>query len=164
MKTARLLQISFLAVAIGVTAATAFAQDVTIRPQLRAGDEFRLEVSRIREDSSRPQLNGASRTVVGVRVVSATADGCVLDWMPGETALDNPQAAQDPMVVAASGIISQMVFRLNLNADGEFTGVANQSEVAPKLQAMLDTITQSLSARLPAEERKAFQNLIGQAL
>ena len=147
-----------------LVAAHASAQDVAITPQLRAGDEFRLEVTRIRENSARPQQNNKGRTVVDVRVVSATPDGVVLDWKPGATALDNPQAAQDPTVAAASEIVRDMVFRLTLNADGEITGLANQAEIAPKLQAMLDSIVQDLSARLPAEQRKGVQTLIGQVL
>jgi hypothetical protein len=153
-----------LIAAITLIAAHASAQDVAIRPQLRAGDEFRLEVTRTRENSARPQLNNKGRTVVNVRVVSATPEGFALDWAPGETVLDNPQAAQDPTIAAASEIVRNMVFRLNLNADGEVTGLANEKEIAPKLQAMVDKIVQDVSARLPADQRKAMQTVVGQVL
>jgi hypothetical protein len=158
------LRTSCFIAAITLTAVHVSAQDVEIKPQLRAGDEFRLEVTRTREDTSRPQQNGKSRTVVDVRVLSATPAGFVLDWAPGETVLDNPQVAMDPVVMAASRIVSQSVFRLNLSAEGEFAGVANEAEVSPKLQAMLNTIIQSLAERLPADQRTAFHNLIGQML
>jgi hypothetical protein len=160
----KFLRTSLLIVVIVLTAAHAFGQEVTIKPQLRAGDEFRMEVTRIREDSARPQQNNKGRTVVNVRVLSVTPEGFILDWAPGETVLDNPQAAQDPMIAGASQIMREMVFRLTLDADGKFTGLANQAEVVPKLKAMLDTVVQNLSARLPAEQRKTFQNLIGQVL
>jgi hypothetical protein len=158
------MRTSLFIVAIALSAAQASAQDVAIKPQLRAGDDFRLEVTRIRENSARPQANNKGRTVVNVRVVSATPKGFVLDWAPGETVLDNPLAAQDPTIAAASEIVRDMVFRLNLNADGEITGLANEKQIAPKLQGMLDRVVKDLSARLPAEQRKAFQNLIGQML
>jgi hypothetical protein len=142
----------------------ALAQDITIGPQLHAGDTFRLEITRIRENSARPQESGKGRTPVNIRVVSVTPEGVVLDWIPGETVLDNPAAAQDPLLVAASVAMRGIVFRLNLNAEGEFTGIANQTEVTPKLQAMLDTIVEGLSARLPAEQRKPFRTTIAQLL
>jgi hypothetical protein len=51
-----------------------------------------------------------------------------------------------------------------LNADGEFMRLANEAEVAPKLQAMLGTVVQELSTRLPTEQRAAFQQMIQQVL
>jgi len=147
-----------------VTTVQGFAQEVTIRPKLRDGDEFRLELTRTRENSARPQQNSKSRTLVDVRVISATPLGFILEWIPGETVLDNPQAAQDPLMVAASDALRGLRFRLMLNAEGKFERLANEAEVAPKLQAMLDTIVQELSARLPAEQRASFQNLISQVL
>ena len=151
-------------VAVTLISAVASAQAVDIRPQLRAGDEFRLDITRTRENSARPQADNRGRTLVNVRVVSATPKAWVLDWAPGETVLDNPQVAQDPTIAAASEIVRGIVFRLTLNADGEVTGLANQKEIAPKLQAMLNKVVQDLSARIPAEQRKAFQTLIGQVL
>ena len=158
------MRTSLFIAAITLIAAHASAQEVAIKPQLRAGDEFRLEVTRIRENSSRPQTNAKGRTFVNVRVVSATSRGFLLDWAPGETVLDNPRAAQDPTLAAASEMVRGMVFRLTLNADGEITGLANQKEIVPKLQAMLEKVVQDLSARLPAEQRKGFRTLIGQIL
>lgn len=129
-----------------MTPVDAFAQDIKLMPQLRPGDEFRLEVTRIRGDSTLPQQSGRSRTVVEVHVLSATPEGFVLDWQSGDTVLENAAAAQDPMVAIVGEALRGVVFRLTLNADGRLTGVANQAEVRPKLQAMLDRIVQNLSS------------------
>jgi hypothetical protein len=150
--------------ALLLTTTQTFAQELVIRPKFRAGDEFRLELTRTRENSARPQQNGESRTLVDVRIISATPQGFVLDWIPGETVIDNPRAAQDPLITAASDAVRGLRFRIRLSAEGTFAGLANQPEVAPRLQAMLDTITQQLSARLPAQQRPSFQNLIAQVL
>jgi hypothetical protein len=139
-------------------------QHIEIRPKLAPGDKFRLEISRTREDSSRPQSNATSRTLVDVEVLSADARGFILDWIPGETAFDNPQVLQDPTVAAAARAIKGIHFRVSLNADGEFTGLANEAEVRPKLQAMVGAVVQDLAARLPAAERKTFEELIGRLL
>ena len=153
-----------LLIALILGAAPAFAQDVIIKPILRAGDEFRLELVRIRENSQRPQQNGKSRTIVDVRVISASDDGFVLEWVPGETAFNNPQVAQDPLIAASSQAALGIRFVLRLNAEGELTGLANQSEVAPKLKTMVDTIIRDLSSRLPADQRKPFQDMVSQLL
>jgi hypothetical protein len=142
-----------------------FAQDnISISPKLRAGDEFRLELIRIRENSAQPQQNGKSLTVANVRVVTADSDGYVLEWIFGETVIDNPQAAADPIVAAASKAVSNIPLRISLSAEGEFTGLANQDEVMPKLQALVDTIMQGMAARVPEDQRKAFLNFVNQVL
>jgi hypothetical protein len=153
-----------LVMTLAAAAGPAVAQDVTLTPQLRAGDAFQLEVVRTRESSERPQQNNRSRSLVDVRVVSAGPEGFALDWVPGDTVLDNPRAAQDPLVAAALQAIRGMTFRLNLNADGELTGLANQADVVPKLKAMGDGIVQELAARLPEAQRKPLLDFMGKVL
>jgi hypothetical protein len=137
---------------------------VRVNPTLRERDEFRLEVTRTRENSSRPQQNGTSRTVVDVAVIAATPQGFTVDWKPGETRFDNPQLAQDPLITAALGAVQNIQFRLTLNAEGEFIGLANEAEVAPRLQAVVDGIIQGLAERIPPAQRDAFQDVIAQVL
>ena len=155
---------ALLVMAFAIDAGPAVAQDVTIVPKLRAGEGFQLEVIRTRENSSRSQQNSKARTLVDVRVVSAGPDGFVIDWVPGDTMLDNPQAAPDPIVGVASQALRDIKFRLNLNVDGELTGMANQAEVAPKLKAVVDAIVRELSARVPDAQRKQFLDFMGQVL
>jgi hypothetical protein len=155
---------ALLVMALTIDAGPAVAQDVTIIPKLRASEGFQLEVIRTRENSSRSQQNSRARTLVDVRVVSAGPDGFVIEWVPGDTTLDNPQAAPDPIVGVASQALRDIKFRLNLNVDGELTGVANQAEVAPKLKAVVDAIIRELSARVPDAERKQFLDFMGQVL
>ncbi|MGH9255548.1 MAG: hypothetical protein ACRD3C_13390 [Vicinamibacterales bacterium] len=140
------------------------AQEVAITPRLRVGDEFRLEVTRVRTNSSRPQEDGKSTTPIDVRVVAATADSITLDWTPGTTTFENAQVAENPLLVAASNAVTGMVLRITLDADGRFTGLANGAEVASKLQAAVKVITTALEAKLPVDRRHDFQAFIGQVL
>jgi len=149
---------------LSIAGSQALAQDVTIGPQLREGDQFRLEMVRLRENSQQPQQNGRSRTLVNVAVISVTADGVLLDWAPGDTTFDNQQVAQNPLLAAAVQAASGLKFRLTLNPDGELTGMANQAEVAPKLQAIVDTMLQGLAANLPAEQRQGLITFASQIL
>lgn len=153
-----------LAVTLIVAPGLALAQDVTIAPKLAAGDEFRLALVRTRDNSAQPQQNSTSRTVISVRVTSAGVDGYVLDWVPGETVVDNQQLAQNPVVMAAVEAVRGLRFRLTLNADGELTGLANQDEILPKLQSMMDTIVQQILAGIPDDERTAMVSFMNQVL
>jgi hypothetical protein len=145
-------------------ATQAHAQDISIVPTLRAGDSFQLEVIRIRQNSSQPQQNGKSTTRVNVLVLSSSADGSVIEWVPGATVFDNPQVALNPLVGSAAQALRDIRFQLNLNADGELLGMANQAEVAPKLKSVVDAVVRDLAARVPEDQRKGFLDLIGQVL
>jgi len=139
-------------------------QDIEVRPKLVQGDKFRLEVTRIRRDSSRPQMNASGRTLVDAQVVSAGPDGFVLDWLPGDTVYDNPQVMQDPTVAAAVQAGKGMRFRIALSPDGEFDRLLNEAEVRPKIEAMVRTVISQFANALPANQRKNFQDLMGQVL
>src|SRR5688572_11485409 len=133
MRSARRNQLAAaLLVGLFAIATQAYAQDISIVPTLRAGDSFQLEVIRIRENSAQPQQNGKSTTRVNVLVLSTSTEGSVIEWVPGATVFDNPQAARDPLIGFASQALRDIRFQLNLNADGELLGLANQAEVAPK--------------------------------
>lgn len=153
-----------MAIVVATSAAQVFAQNVTIGPRLRAGDTFRLEVMLIREDSARPQRDGRSRTPVDVKVASVTANGAVVEWTPGDSELDYPRMAPDPTLAAAAAAVRNVSFRLNLNAEGVLTGLANETEIALKLQASVDAFVNDLSARLPEAQRAAFQSMVAQVL
>jgi hypothetical protein len=142
----------------------AFAQQIAIAPRLRDGDVFRLEVVRARENSARPQQNGKSSTKVDLRVVSATAQGATIEWVAGETTFENSQMAQDPIVVAASDAVRDIRLRIALNAEGEFVGLANQAEVASKLRAAMEIIVRKVMARLPADQQKGVEAMMGRIL
>jgi hypothetical protein len=156
--------VACLALTLSVVPRLALAQDVTIAPKLAIGDEFRLALVRTRDNSAQPQQNSTSRTVISVRVTSAGADGYVLDWVPGETVVDNQQLAQNPVVMAAVEAVRGLRFRLTLNADGELTGLANQDEILPKLKSMMDTIVQQILAGIPDDERAAMVGFMNQVL
>jgi hypothetical protein len=144
------------ALGLVVASTTAYGQDITIAPKLRAGDAFRLQLTRLRQVPAHPEQSGKSTTTVDVDVVAAAADGTTMDWVYGDTAIDNPQIAQDPAVVAASNAVKGLRLRIKLTADGEFVGLVNEDEVVPKLQGALDIMMREFSAKMPESDRKDF--------
>jgi hypothetical protein len=140
------------------------AQEVSVTPKLRDGDAFRLEVTRLRDHTQRPQHNGRSTTTVDVRVVAATKDGVTLDWIPGDTTFENPAIASDPAFQAIARTGKDFNLRLRLNEAGEMTGVANEVEVLAKLKVVVDAMLEELKARVPTEERSKFEAFMKQTL
>ena len=147
-----------------VAAGPVQAQDIAVKPVLRAGDQFRLEVTRLRGNSARPQMDGKSTTPVDVRVETVSESGMTLAWTAGTTTFDNPQLADNPMLLAAAKAVAGLVLRINLNVNGEFTGLTNEAEVVSRLKATVDAIVSALAAKLPDEQKKPFQAIIGQLL
>jgi hypothetical protein len=90
---------------------------------------------------------------VDVRVLSTGADASVIEWVPGPTVFANPQMAANPVVNFASQALRDIRFQLNLNADGELKGLANQDEVAPKLKTVVDAVVRNLASRMPEDQR-----------
>ena len=146
------------------TASAGSAQDIEIAPRLRAGDTFRLEVVRVRENSQQPQLNGRSTTPVDVLVDSVTTTGMTLEWTQGPTTFENPHVAADPLVAAASNAVRGIKLRITLSADGEYSGLANEAEVTAALRNGTDTIIQAILPKLPLEQRTTFEKMIAQLL
>jgi len=139
----------------------ALAQEIELRPQLRAGDAFELEYVRAREDSRRPQMSGSSRTPVHVRVLEAGPKGFVLDWRQGATAFDNPEIVKNPIAAAAANAVKDMRLEAVLGPDGAFQRLRNEAEVLPKLQSMLDGMLAAFGQQLPdPTQRQTVENLI----
>jgi hypothetical protein len=84
--------------------------------------------------------------------------------MPGATTFDNPLLAQDPTMSAAARAVQEIQFRIMLNADGEFTGLANEAQVSRQLQAMTGAMMKELAGTLPAAQRSQFESMMQQFL
>ena len=140
------------------------AQEVRIAPLLKSGDEFRLEITRVREDSARPQQNSKGTTLVDVRVVSATAQGLTLDWVPGTTEMGSSQIAANPLMRAASDALRGLRLTLTLGADGEYSGLSNETDVLAQLQKSVDPMLRLLLENAPAAERDPIEKALRQVL
>ena len=147
-----------------VLAATTASQEVVLRPRLVAGDEFRLEVLRSREDSTNPQSNHTSKTAVTIKVLSASARGFVVEWRPGRSLVDGLGAKIDPALTTAAQLIGDVSLKLALGVDGEFEGVENEAELLPKLQSLIDALVRENVKTMSAEEADRFRAFMKQIL
>jgi hypothetical protein len=147
-------------VAAVLIACGALAQQLEVRPLLRAGDGLRLEILRTRENSSRPQQNAKGRSTIELRVISVDADGVEIDWTPGKFVFEDPKLANHPLLLAATGAIDGLRVRLRLNAAGEVAGVVNRDEVLPKVQAALDVLVTEVKKTLPRNQHQALASMV----
>ena len=155
---------SRLAAVIGVVlVASASMQVIRVAPQLKTGDRFELAVTVVKQNSARPQQSGKSTTPVDVRVVSAVANGFELEWVAGEGRIEGGQAV-DPVVRAAATALRGLKLRLTLDADGAYTGLANQNEVLSQVQKGVDLVVGAVIEKLPAEQRATMQKVLAQML
>jgi hypothetical protein len=140
------------------------AQTVDVVPSLRAGDEFRLQVVRARENSAQPQQNVTFTTPIHVRVLSVTPEGSTIEWQPGTASADNAAVSNDPLVRAAAETVGNVALQISLSPDGVVKGLVNQKEVLEKLQAAVDVIVRGLNEKVPPEQRAAFQSMVAGVL
>ena len=113
------------------------AAEPALRPHWKAGDSFVVEMTRSREDSRNPKMAGSSTTPVTIKVLETGEQGSVVDWVPGETKLSNPEAAKNPMVAKSMEAVKGLHLELTLDEDGTYTGLRNETQVAAQLEKML---------------------------
>jgi hypothetical protein len=154
---------TLVAAACSFLGAAASAQRVKITPQLKTGDEFSIDVTAMREDSSRPGPTAKGITPIDVRVVSVTPNGVALDWTLGETRIESSQAV-DPIVLAAANALRGLRLRINLDADGSYAALANESEVISRVQPVVDQFSAAVMEKLPADQRATMKKMLAQLL
>ena len=150
-----LLALCFLALA-----AAASAQGIPITPKIRAGDTFKLEISRTRENTPASPQDGKGSTTIDVTVLTATPDGFTLGWessLPVGTVAGVPEA----LMVTASNAMRGLKPVIRLTPGGKVVGLVNETEVLSKMQAAVDVIRHDV-ADMSAAERRRLEALLAQ--
>lgn len=152
-----------LSLTLLLLADTAAAQDIRVTPKLRAGDAFRLDISRTRQNTPATPQDGTSSTTIDVRVLTVSPEGSTIEWESGKTTANVP-AAQEPVLRAASDAMSGMKPVIRLTPDGEVDGLVNEAEILAKVQAATDIIRRSLLEKLPPANRQGLEAMLSQVL
>ena len=153
-----ILAASFLALA-----ATASAQDILITPNMRAGDTFRLEISRTRENTPASRQDGKGSTTIDVTVLTAAPEGFTIEWESGLTT-GGVAGMPEALMVAASNAMRGMKPVIRLTPEGEVVGLVNETEVLAKVQAAVDIIRRGLVEKMPPADRQGFDAMMSQIL
>ena len=152
------LAVSFLALA-----ATTSAQDILITPKMRAGDTFKLEISRTRENVPASPQDGKGSTTIDVTVLTATPEGSTIEWEFGLTT-GSVAGLPEALMLTASDAMRGMKPVIRLTPDGEVVGLVNETEVLAKMQAAVDIIRRDLVEKMPPANRQGLEAILVQIL
>lgn len=159
MKLATTLACALLAAALALPEkGQAAAEPLQFVPQAKAGDSFRLRITRSREGKvgDKPATKAVAETPVTVRIVEAAPGGMLLEWTPGATRMIEPKGAPDePLTDLAAG----MRFELELESTGVLRGLRNYDEIRGKLDGLVDKASRSA---LNDEERQRIRQTLEQ--
>lgn len=126
-------------------AITGWSQDIEISPRWKKGDVIRLEYSRTREDSRRPESNGTSKTPVDVEILSVDSKGSVVRWKNGPTKFPDRMKVPES-VLTIQDKVTAMAIEIQLSPDGEFVALLNAKEVAAQMKQLMDEVTKEFAA------------------
>ena len=152
-----------LAASLLALAATASAQDILVAPKLRAGDTFKLAISRTRESTPASPQNVKGSTTIDVRVLTVTPEGSTLEWEAGLTAVA-AGVVPDALMSGVSDAVRGMKPVIRLTPDGEVAGLVNEAEVLAKMQAVVEILRRELAAKLPPADRQGFETMLSQVM
>ena len=129
-------------------AANASAQDILVAPKMRAGDRFKLEISRTRENVPPSPQDGKGSKTVDVTMLTATPAGFTIEWEPG-SATGSVGDLPEALMLTAGDAMRGMKPVIRLTPDGEVAGLVNETEVLAKMQAAVDVIRRDLAENAP---------------
>ena len=136
------------------------AQEIRVAPLLKAGDEFGLEIKRLRRDSANPSQNAMASSQYDVRVVEAEADGFVLEFTRrNETTSDG---AKSSSFNSAPDFLEGLPIRVLLTRDGEYAGLENEEDVLSQMRRSTDAFVREALQKVPPDQRATSQKMAGQ--
>jgi hypothetical protein len=105
--------------------------EVAILPRWKQGEKLRFEMvkTRVKSRAGKEVETVTARTLVDIEVSEAGKDGYVVRWTYGETRLDNPEQNLSPIVRSMSNLLKGIHLDIEIDADGNMTGLRNWQAV-----------------------------------
>lgn len=146
-----------LAACIGTPAASTTTMEesnLTLSPRWSPGQTYVIEIEKGRERrvGDRVTLRGRSTTQVEVAVLEETPDGYTVEWRFGQTRLDDPAQAAEPLVRELFALADGMRVRIAIDGDGSYAGLTNYAEVRTRVDAMIATMFRVLAEQGMSEQ------------
>lgn len=105
---------------------------------------YLLVKTRKKLQGERTTLDTTNRTLLTSEVMEARADGTQLAWTFGETTVDDPKQAQNPVTRRLLNQTRGLRVLLDLDADGSIESIQNWEEVQQHMQKALTALTEEL--------------------
>jgi hypothetical protein len=141
------------------------AETFAIVPKFAVGQQFKIEITKTREDTGRSR-GGGSKSDVLMKVIEVNEQGAIAEWVVKDTQfLMEVPAALKGMVEASAKVVKGLPFELQFDKEGAFTGLRNADEVNSRLMSMVKVLIGELTKELPDEAMKqAFAKQVGPIL
>ncbi len=122
---------------------------IEIRPSWKTGDIRSYERIKTRRQivSGKETTKKSGRSIVDVKIAEASQKGYIVRWSYGQTRVDDPEAAQNPLARAMMNIINSMKIMLELDKNSAITGVQNWKELKTTAAAMGKAFTENPEAK-----------------
>lgn len=135
---------------VALAAAPVRADDpksVDLAPKWKKGDTVRYEMlgTQVREQDGKEIRNVSTRTLVVVEVTSAGPEGSVLRWTQGTTTFEDPDQDNDPIARSINMILKNNELDLELDEDGDYTGVRNWKALRTSGAKVRDEVLSQMS-------------------
>ena len=135
---------------VALAAAPVRADDPTsidLAPKWKKGDTVRYEMlgTQVREQDGKEVRNVSTRTLVVVEVVSAGPEGSVLRWTQGTTTFEDPDQDNEPLAKSINMILKNNDLDLELDEDGDYTGVRNWKALRTSGTKVRDEVLSQMS-------------------
>lgn len=140
---------------MAASAALCAEAQVDLRPQWKAGEQVRYELTKTRTKKSGA---ATSRTDVRMEVIEATTKGFLLRTVFGSTRMDDPQTQAVQMVERISSPLKDLDILMEVDHDGTVLRIRNWQEVRIALLKVTDMLTDLM------RQQKTPQPVIDQAI
>ena len=120
----------------------AVAQDWTLKPRLRAGDVFQLEITQIRSSPKAPAPQQRASTAT-VTVLRADEKGTLLTWSADNAAAE---FASHPALAPVAKLLADVRLQCELGPEGEFLGFRNREELTALMSKTISAVLTHLEA------------------
>jgi hypothetical protein len=130
------------------TVASAADNSLELLPRWKKGEKLRFELikSRQKAQGDKVTLKSTARTDVEIEVLSASKDAFTLAWTYGETRLDDPSQAKNPLTQKMANLLNGYRIVLKLDSQAGIQGVQNWQELKQRSTKLLEALSAELQA------------------
>jgi hypothetical protein len=135
---------------------------VEVRPKWKVGERHTYErIKSRRRVQAGKESQSAARTPIEIEVVEAGPKGILLGWTYGESRIDDPVQAANPLVRRMADILKGFRVELELGPDdASIQGVRNWQELQKTVRTIVETLLEEYrkSGQLPPAALKAVED------
>jgi hypothetical protein len=158
-----------LSLCLGILSAACLAAEpevLTLKPQLKKGDSFTLQITRSRQQTRGSRdISGQATLLADIAVLEAGPEGYVVSCTYRKTRVDGAEAEQikaNPASKILLDMWNNIPIHLKLSPDYAVTGLANYEAVKKAMDASTEKMLASMA--FDAEKEKVLRQTVSQVV